>query len=92
MQEKALDKLFLETYPYNIDIREILVKASTLNCFYSTNIYSIFQVTKHIHNLNIDKKLYDKDTTIVYEIALVNMYAKYKTSFLWLLSTVVIII
>lgn len=74
MQEKALDKLFLETYPYNIDIREILIKASTLNDFYSTNIYSIFQVTKHIRNLNIDKKLYYKDTTIVDEIALVNMY------------------
>lgn len=30
-----------------------LVKASALNDLYSTNIYSIFPVTKHILNLKI---------------------------------------
>lgn len=78
LQEDALDKLFFETYPNNNDISEILVKASTLNDFYSTNIYSIFPVAKHIHNLNIDERLKYKDPTLVNDLALVNMYGKYK--------------
>lgn len=78
LQEDALDKLFFETYPYNSSISEILVKASTLNDFYSTNIYSIFPVAKHILNLNIDERLKDKDPMLVNDIALVNMNGKYK--------------
>lgn len=78
MQEDALDKLFFETYPKNNDISEILVKASTLNDFYSTNIYSIFPVAKHIHRLNIDDRLQKNDPTLVNDIALVNMYGNYK--------------
>ena len=51
LQENALDKLFFETYPHNEDISEILIKSSALNDFYSTNIFSIFPVAKHIHSL-----------------------------------------
>ena len=61
LQEKALDKLFFETCPYNKDINDILVKASCLNDFYSTNIFSIFSVAKHILNLDIDNRLMEND-------------------------------
>ncbi len=54
LQESALDKLFFDTYPNNKDINDILIKASSLNDFYSTNIFSIFPVAKHIQKLNID--------------------------------------
>lgn len=57
LQENSLDKLFFKTYPSNDDINEILIKASSLNDFYSTNIYSIFSIAKHIYNLNIDERL-----------------------------------
>lgn len=73
LQEQSLDKLFFETYPNNTDIRDILVKASTLNDFYSTNIFSIFPVAKHIHALNIDERLHAGDDSLVNEIALVDM-------------------
>lgn len=73
MQENALDKLFHQTYPNNKEIEDILIKASSLNDFYSTNIFSIFPVAKHIKNLDIDEKLSSGDETLVNDIALVNM-------------------
>lgn len=69
LQESALDKLFLDTYPENKDINDILIKASSLNDFYSTNIFSIFPVAKHICNLKIDKRLSNFDESLVNDIA-----------------------
>lgn len=69
LQENALDKLFFETYPTNTDINDILIKASSLNDFYSTNIFSIFNVAKHIHGLKIDSRLASNDLTLVDDIA-----------------------
>lgn len=73
LQENALDKLFFKVYPKNKDINEILVKASVLNDFYSTNIFKIFSVGKHILELNIDKRLKKGDTTLVNDIAKVTI-------------------
>lgn len=73
LQEDALDKLFFDTYPYNNKIEDILIKAASLNDFYSTNIFSIFSVAKHIKRLEIDERLQSGDDTLVNEIALVNM-------------------
>lgn len=78
LQEDALDKLFFETYPSNTEISEILVKAVALNDFYSTNIFSIFPVAKHIHNLKVDERLKAKDPSLVNDIALVDMNGKTK--------------
>ena len=78
LQEEALDKLFFQTYPQNEDISEILIKASALNDFYSTNIFSIFPVAKHIHILKIDRRLKAKDPSLVNDIALVDMNGKFK--------------
>lgn len=69
LQENSLYKLFHKTYPNNNDIDDILIKASSLNDFYSTNIFSIFPVAKHILSLNIDDRLKKGDTTLVNDIS-----------------------
>lgn len=68
LQESALNKLFLELVPTNTNILDILLKAATLNDFYSTNIFSILPVAQHILSLNIDKRLNDGDETLVDEL------------------------
>ena len=78
LQEKSLDKLFLITYPNNTDISDILIKASSLNDFYSTNIFSIVTMGKHIYNLNIDRRLKESDETLVNDIASVIIKGKRK--------------
>lgn len=69
LQENSLDKLFFDVYPNNTDINDILIKCSSLNDFYSTNIFSIFTVAKHILSLNIDERLKRGDTSLVNDIA-----------------------
>lgn len=78
LQESALDKLFFNTYPNNTDINDILIKASALNDFYSTNIFSIFPVAKHILNLNIDNRLKNGDETLVDDISSIIINGKTK--------------
>jgi hypothetical protein len=80
LQEDALNKLFLELCPNNTDILDILLKASTLNDFYSTNIFSIYPVAKHIRSLNIDTRLDAGDVTLVRDIQHVTISNK-KRSF-----------
>jgi hypothetical protein len=69
MQEKSLNKLFLKVMPENKSIDDILIKASTLNDFYSTNIYYIFAVALHIKELDIDERLKKGDASLVDDIA-----------------------
>lgn len=78
LQESALDKLFFYTYPNNTDINDILIKASALNDFYSTNIFSIFPVAKHILNLDIDNRLKSGDETLVDDISNITINGKTK--------------
>lgn len=73
LQENALEKLFNRTYPQNTEIEDVLIKVSSLNDFYSTNIFSPFTVAKHIVDLNIDKRLEESDVTLVNDIARVRM-------------------
>ena len=68
LQEDALNKLFFELCPKNADISDVLLKASTLNNFYSTNIFSIYPVAKHICSLDIDSRLITGDVTFVQDI------------------------
>ena len=76
-QEKALNKLFHETYPKNNDINEILIKVATLNDFYSTHILNIFKVAEHIKNIeNLDDRLQKGDEKLVKEIAKVGLKKK----------------
>lgn len=73
LQEDALNKLFFELCPKNTDVIDILLKASTLNDFYSTNIFSIYPVAKHICALDIDLRLKAGDVTLVRDIQYVTM-------------------
>ena len=70
LQEKALDKLFFSLSPHNTAIDDILIKASCLNDFYSTNVFSIFAVAKHILSIkDFDKRLDSGERSLVSEIA-----------------------
>ena len=68
-QEKALNKLFFGEFKSNDDIQNILIKCSTLNDFYSTNIFKVYPVARHILSLDIDKSLYEGDESLVEKIA-----------------------
>lgn len=78
-QEKSLDKLFHNDYKYNTDLKEILIKCSCLNDFYSTNIFSIYSVAKNIYNLNIDERLNNGDASLVNDISKVEISGVNKT-------------
>ncbi|MDR0873219.1 MAG: hypothetical protein LBN27_07115 [Prevotellaceae bacterium] len=80
LQENSLRKLFRETYPKNQEIDDVLIKVCSLNDFYSTNIYYVFDVAKHIIELDIDKRLEKGDVSLVNEIALNKVKAKDKDS------------
>jgi len=73
LQEDALNKLFFELCPKNIDVIDILLKASTLNDFYSTNIFSIYLAAKHICALDIDLRTKAGDVTLVGDIQYVTI-------------------
>lgn len=81
LQERSLDKLFLDMIPNNTTIEDILIKSSILNDFYSTNIFSIFPVAKHILELDIDERLKSGDSTLVDDIARVKSLNKRFYSF-----------
>ena len=67
-QEKAIEKLFAE-HPKNIELSDVLLKAAVLNTFYSTNIYNIYSVAKHICSIkDIDERLHSGDENLVREI------------------------
>ncbi|MBP3919714.1 MAG: hypothetical protein J6I50_11170 [Clostridia bacterium] len=76
-QEAALDKLFFHLAPQNRDVADILLKVSTLNDFYSTNIFSVFPVAEHILALNIDERLAQGDPGLVDDIKTVNERSHY---------------
>lgn len=75
-QEKALDKLFMELCPKNDNIEDILIKCSSLNDFYSTNIFDIHTVAQHILSLHIDERLKNGDLSLVEDIANVEVNGK----------------
>ena len=78
LQEEALDKLFKELCPKNKNMSDILIKVSALNDFYSTNIFSVYSVAKHIYNLNIDNRLQAGDVTLVNDVMHVTIDGKQK--------------
>ena len=76
-QETAVNRVFRDYSPNNV-LENILIKCSVLNDFYSTNIFKIYPVAKHILELNIDKRLKNGDATLVDEIAINNISGKTK--------------
>ena len=73
-QEESLDLLFKELGPKNDELKHILLKCASLNDFYSTNIFSVYPVAKHILSLkNIDERLKSYDPLLVSEIQKVSI-------------------
>ena len=68
LQEDALDKLFFELCPENKVISDVLLKVSALNDFYSTHIFKVFPMAKHIVALDIDERLKAGDVSLVGDI------------------------
>lgn len=78
VQENAIDNLFRGEFKSNDDIQHILIKSSVLNDFYSTNIFKVYPVAKHILSLNIDERLEKGDTSLVDDIARITLSGKNK--------------
>ena len=76
-QEEAVNRVFRD-YASNKELDNILIKCSILNDFYSTNIFKIYPVAKHIQSLNIDIRLKDGDPSLVDEIAKITIGGKTK--------------
>lgn len=79
VQEVALNRLFHDLCPCNKDINDVLLKVSTLNDFYSTNIFSVYPVAKHILKLDIDERLRIGDYTLVKDIQYVTISGQSKS-------------
>ena len=78
LQENALEKLF-KWIPNNNDINDVLLKSSTLNDFYSTNIFNIYAVAQHILTIpNLDERLKQGDLELVDEIKAIVINGKQK--------------
>lgn len=75
-QEKALDKLFFGDFKSNEDISNVLIKCSTLNDFYSTNIFKVYPIARHIAALKIDDALQVGDASLVWKIANIDLEDK----------------
>lgn len=89
-QEKALNKLFLKTYPDNKILEDVLVKVCTLNQFYSTQIRKIFVLANHIVSLNMDEELGEANLELVEKIARghgIRINYKSKESYLYSFAT-----
>lgn len=80
-QEGSLNLLFHERSPENKHIEDILLKVSTLNDFYSTNIMSTYTMALHIYNLNIDERLKEGDLTLIDDIKKITINGKNKTCY-----------
>ena len=76
LQEDALDRLFFMLCPTNTNISDILLKVSVLNDFYSTNIFKVYPVAKHILAMHIDERLQRGDVTLVDDIKAVTISGK----------------
>lgn len=59
----------ISLYPDNISFDEILIKVILINQIYNTNIFDVYQLSKDILNIGIDKYIAEGDTNLVYKIA-----------------------
>ena len=76
LQEGSLGLLFHRLCSENKSLEHILLKVSTLNDFYSTNIFDTYSVAKHILSADVDSRLEAKDYSLVNDIARVSIKGK----------------
>ena len=56
VSDDAIINLF-KAFPENKKLEDIILKISVINDLYSTNIFSTFNLAKHIQQLNIDSAI-----------------------------------
>lgn len=80
--DAALATLF-RVMPHNTDVGEVGVKLAALNSLYSTNIFAVVQVARHIVDLGIDVRLADAtvDPKLVEDIAKVTIRGKTRRNY-----------
>lgn len=66
-------KWLLKHYPDNTDEKGVLLKTVVINRLYSTNIYDVKGMAKHIFNMNIDEGLREGKLSLVPEIMRLNV-------------------
>ncbi|PTL36051.1 hypothetical protein CLG94_06350 [Candidatus Methylomirabilis limnetica] len=76
LQEASLGLLFHGLCPENKQIEHVLLKVSTLNDFYNTNIFDTYSVAKHILKKDIDAQLGANDYFLVNDIAKISIKGK----------------
>lgn len=78
--ERVLIKLFTD-FPKNQVLEHVLLKVAALNSLYNTNIYAVYTVAEHIHQLDIDPKLENHSLDLVNEIATVTIRDKTRRNY-----------
>ncbi len=77
LQEKALNFLFTKACPSHTDMTHVILKVSTLNDFYSTNIFDTYSVAQQILSIkNVKERLLQGDLKLVNEVAKVSIKGK----------------
>lgn len=71
--EEELNNLFQNIYPDNNNYGQVLIKCSALNYIYSTTIFDLSTLAKHIINNKIDKRLCNGDLNLINDV----MYVKF---------------
>ncbi len=77
-EDSSLNRLFQFDYTDNTDLNKIMIKCSSLNDFYSTNIFQVYPVARKIFDMKIDDRLKKGDSTLVNDIAKVKIKNKNK--------------
>ena len=73
----SLVRLYNEFYPTNDSLEGVMVKCAALNDIYSTNIFDVYTMAKHICNLQIDERLKRADLTLINDIANIEIKEKH---------------
>ena len=66
--DSAILNLF-DAFPGNKKLEDILLKISVINDLYSTNIFSTYNMAKHIQSLSVDSAIQRGDAEAVHQIA-----------------------
>lgn len=80
LTEEALD-LLLSDFPENVELVHVLLKVVALNELYSTNIFSIEKVARHVAELHVDTFLANGSLEVVDKIANVMIEGKIRNNF-----------
>lgn len=73
--ERAVGLVF-QQWPGNTDFHQVLVKTIVLNQLYTTSIYDVWTVARHIVSLEIDERLRRGDLSLIRDIGSVQFKEK----------------